>query len=542
MRRTRQNWIGQHWTGLGLLALLAWAGCRTEPVTWRVPLHNVILIQDTLSWADLVPDTLWEAGEEGLRLTVEATRPLLDADALVPVFDTAWTDNVTLPFQGGPIPVAPGTPIWNEEEAVPFDVPQAGLRRARLDAGVLRLAVSSTVQGPLTLAYAFEGAEFPAQTNGGSETIALQVNGDTAEVLIDLSGVVLDLDGPDGLQYSRLATTWSVGVPEEAAEPVGVFGSDVLSLTVELIGLSVAQVEGRFDAQALDVADVLNLGGVDGLQSLEVGWTQLDVALTLRNTTGLDLRTTLNAVQRIDSMGDAATTTDLQDAAIGAPVWLGRAALSGSDAMDDWSVTPTEAAFQFSSQQGNLAAFLGSIPDAVAWDVGLEVNPLGDVTGGHDRVDLTQLPEARIRFDAPLEVAASRAVWVDTLDIVPPDWLDYSGFLDLEVESALPVGATLRLQLVDLPASMVAFEEFLGPGWLDFADVVLVPGSGDPQSPTKAVSRVDMIQPHFEALRLGARLRAEVEFETPDAGATFSTAQRVLIRGHLNGDAQISVE
>lgn len=532
----------QRFIGLGFMALLAWTGCRTEPVTWRVPLHNVILIQDTLSWANLVPDTLWEEGEEGLRLTVEATRPLLDADALVPTFDTSWTDNITLPFEGGPIPVAPGTPIWNEEESVPFDVPQAGLRRARLDAGVLRLAVSSTVQGPLSLVYAFEGAEFPAQTNGGSETIALQINGDTAEVLLDLSGVVLDLDGPDGLQYSRLATTWSVGVPEDAAEPVGVLGSDVLSLTVELNGLSVAQVEGRFDAQALDVADVLELDGVDGLQSLEVGWTQLDVALFLRNTTGLDLSAMLNGIQRTDSIGGMPVTTDLEDAAIGTPVWLGRAVVSGSGAMDDWSVTPTESVFQFSSEQGNLAGFLGSIPDALAWDVGLEVNPLGDVTGGYDRVDLTQLPEARIRMEAPLEVAASRAVWVDTLDIVPPDWLDYSGFLDLEVQSTLPVGATLRLKLVDLPESMVAFEEFLGPGWLDFADVVLVPGSGLPQSPTTAMLQVDMIQPHFEALRLGARLRAEVEIETPEAGATFSSAQQIVVRGHLNGDAQISVE
>ena len=530
-------WIGS------LLLWGAWAGCRTEPVTWRVPGHNVILLQDTLNWADLVPDTLWEEGEEGLRLTVEATRPLLDATALVPEFDTAWTDNFTLPFGGGPIPVAPGTPIWNEEETVPLDVPQAGLRRARLDGGVLRLQVSSTVQGPLSLVYEFEGAEFPEGTNGGEASIELLVDADTAEVVLDLTGVVLDLDGPQGLQYSRLATSWSVGVPADAAEPVGVFGSDALSLTVELSGLSVAQVEGRFDAQSLNVADILDIGaGEGGLQSLEVGWMGLEVDLTLRNTAGLDLRTTLNALQRIDSADGAATTTPLQDDALGTPVWLGRAELTGTGDMNAWSVAPTEATFQFSSDQGNLSGFLGSMPDALAWDVDLEVNPLGDVTGGYDRVDLTRLPEARIQVEAPLAVSASRAVWVDTLDIVPPDWLDYSGFLDLEVESALPVGATAQLQLVDLPESMTLFDDFLGPGWLDFADVVLIPGSGDPLAPTTTVSRVDMIQPHFEALRLGARLRVEVAFETPEAGATFNTAQRVVLRGHLDGDAQISVE
>lgn len=528
---------------MGVMAAMAlWACCRTEPVTWRVPVHNVILLNDTLGWSDLVPDTLWEAGEDGVRLTLEASQSLFDADALIPDLDTAWTDNFTLPFGGGPIPVAPGTPIWEEAENVPFDIPDVGLRRVRLEAGVLRLAVSSTVQGPLALVYELEGAEFPPMTNGGQSTIGLTVNGDTAQVLLDLSGVVLDLDGPEGLQFGRLATSWSVGVPAEAEEPVGIFGSDALSLTVALSGIRIAQVEGRFDAQSLAVADEVSIDHLQGLQSLSVGWTGLEVGLTLNNTTGLDLQATLNTLQRIDTADGQAGVMDLDDDALGVPVWLGRAQLSGTGSMADWAMSETQADLLFASEQGNLASFLESVPDALAWAVDLEVNPLGDVTGGYDRVDLTRLPEARLRVEAPLTVAASRAVWVDTLDVVPPAWLDYAGHLDLEVESSLPVGATLRLQLVNLPPSMVAFEEFLGPGWLDFADVVLVPGSGDAEAPTMAVSRVDMIQPHFEALRLGARLRVEVELTTPDQGATFMADQRVVVRGHLNGDAQIVVE
>ena len=36
-----------------LLATLVVVGCRTEPVTWQVPLHDVILLNDTLSWSNL---------------------------------------------------------------------------------------------------------------------------------------------------------------------------------------------------------------------------------------------------------------------------------------------------------------------------------------------------------------------------------------------------------------------------------------------------------------------------------------------------------
>ena len=64
------------------LALLCAAGCRTEPVSWRTSLHDVILFGDSLGWSELVPDTLWTQGEEGLVLEVRDRRALLDADAL----------------------------------------------------------------------------------------------------------------------------------------------------------------------------------------------------------------------------------------------------------------------------------------------------------------------------------------------------------------------------------------------------------------------------------------------------------------------------
>ena len=47
------------------LALLCAAGCRTEPVSWRTSLHDVILFGDSLGWSELVPDTRKEAAGTG---------------------------------------------------------------------------------------------------------------------------------------------------------------------------------------------------------------------------------------------------------------------------------------------------------------------------------------------------------------------------------------------------------------------------------------------------------------------------------------------
>lgn len=527
---------------IGTLALVFGTGCRTEPVTWRVPMQDVLFLQDTLSWSHLVPDTVWEEGEDGIRLSVEATRALFDAEALMPNLDTAWTESFTLPFIGGPIPVPPGTPIWQDEENVSLNLPGIGLRRVRLGSGAMRLQVSSSVQGPLDVRYELVGAQFPQQTNGEGAVIELVVDADTAEVNLDLEGVVLDLDGLDGLEIGKLATSWSIRVPENASEPVGVLGSDSFALTVEFEGLEVAQVEGQFDAQLLTVADTMALEELAALPQMEFGWAGMDIDLKVRNTTGLDMMTTFHAIQRIDSTEDDAHSMSLVDGAIGSPVWLARAGLAGEAQMDEWQLTPTEAAFSFSSDFGNLAEFLASVPDALAWDFTLEVNPMGDVSGGFDRVDLTRLPEVDLRVSAPLSLSSGRLIWVDTLEILPPDWLDYEGFLDFEVESTLPVGATIRSELVDLTSSSSLLDSAFGPDWWKLDDLVVQPGNWNSDAPVTGVTSMDLMQPHFQALRDGARIRAEVELEIPDGGAEFRTDQHVVLRGLLRGNAQISVE
>lgn len=522
-----------------LLAVLG--GCRTEPVTWRTPLHGVILFQDSLGWSDLVPDTLWTEGEEGLRLEVRSSQPLLDTDALIPDLDTAWTDVFTLPFIGGPIPVAPGAEVWSEDEIVSFAIPDAGLRRVRLSGGELVLRVASTVQGPLELRYTFTGAKFPAGVNEGSNEIVLTVNADTAEVVLPLNEVELDLDGAYNLIFSKLKTHWSVGVPTSATEPVGVMGEDELSLSVALTGLRVAQVEGRFDPQVLTLDDAIEVDDFGGLQSLEVGWTGLDVDLTLINTAGVDFTAALTSVTRTDSVGAALETTALEDASLGDAVFLPRAQVSGSD-MGSWTAQPGTAQLGLSSDQGNLGDFLSSLPEAIGWSVILGINPLGDVSGGTDRLDLEQLPELEAVVSAPLAVSSARAVLVDTLDVVPPDWLDYQGRLDLTVASSLPVGATLHMELVDLSPFAQFLEVAFGPEWWRFDEVVLLAGSGDPGAPLTTVASLDFMQPHFEALRNGAKLRVEVVIQAEKGGAQFDAAQGVVVKGHLDGDAIISIQ
>lgn len=527
---------------LSILTILLLAGCRSEPVTWRVPVHDVILLNDTLDWAKLVPDSLWVEGEEGLWLQVNGKERLVDSDALVPALDTAWVADFDVPFIGGPIPLPAGTSLWTQEEEINLNIPDAALRRLRLGSGKLLLSVESTVQGPLELRYILSGATFPQTSNGGSSTIVLDIAPEgTSVVELDLAGVVFDLsDGAGG--FGGLLTAWEILVPATVEESVPVFGDDALSLNVAFQDVEVAQVEGQFGSRSIELNTIMELEGGDVLQALDVDWTLLGVGLEITNTTGLDLELTLDALNRTDSTEMGPVEEPLIDPVLGMPLLLTRANVLEVGSMADWQIAPTAVSLFLGAEGSTLADWLGSIPDVLTVTGAVELNPLGDVSGGYDRVDLGRLPTLEYTVMAPLQVGYSRAEWRDTLLPEIPEGVAFRGEVEFEVESSLPVGTTISLRLVDVPPFMLTPGIWPDADWYILPDLVVPPGSGDPEFPVRDTLGVALDGRHADALKQGARVVAEVVMETPEAGAQFSVEQSVVIRGHLDGDLILSVE
>lgn len=523
---------------VALACALTLAGCREEPITWRAPLHDVVFLNDTLEWSNLVPDTLWTEGADGLMLHATVRRPLLGSAEWLPSLDTSWTTNFTLPFIGGPIPVAPGAEIWAEEEVVNLDLPDVDLRRVRLGGGALSLSVSSTVAGPLELRYQIQGAAFPAGTNGGSNAFTVLVEeGQAGTLTVPLDGVEIDLDGPAGLDANRLVTSWQVGVPAAAPMEVGLFGSDELNLQVAFTGLQLAQVEGRFGERTLAISDTLEVAAAGQLDALQVNWTGLEAELLFRNTTGLDYQVGIEGLGRIDS----GVFSSLSDAVLGSTIFLSRATVVEGQGMADWSILPTAADFNLGSGSSDLSGFLSTLPEAFTISGAADINPLGDVSGGFDRIDFGYLPELELTVKGPLQVGPSGARWVDTIRPELPGGIGFDGDLLLTVRNGLPVELALEMQLVDLPQQFLLLQS-QGLPLSNFAPVVIAAGSGAPDQPVTSEVVIPLEGIQFDALRMGAGLRVVADFLTLEPVAQFDAAQRVVVLGHLQGDAIISIE
>ena len=210
--------------------------------------------------------------------------------------------------------------------------------------------------------------------------------------------------------------------------------------------------------------------------------------------------------------------------------------------MADWQIAPTAVSLFLGAEGSTLADWLGSIPDVLTVTGAVELNPLGDVSGGYDRVDLGRLPTLEYTVMAPLQVGYSRAEWRDTLLPEISEGVAFRGEVEFEVESSLPVGTTISLRLVDVPPFMLTPGIWPDADWYILPDLVVPPGSGDPAFPVRDTLGVALDGRHADALKQGARVVAEVVMETPEAGAQFSVEQSVVIRGHLDGDLILSVE
>ena len=522
--------------------LLLW-GCRSEPVTWRTPLHGVIFLNDTLTWEELVPDTLWTEGDAGLELSATGRTSLLDSGALLSNLDTSWTTELVLPFIGGPIPIAPGAEVWSEVETVNLSVPDVDLRRVRMGSGSLVIVASSTVQGPLELRYSIDGATFPQGTNGGSNEVVLQITPDVpTQFSLPLAGVELDLDGDNNLNWSQLSTSWSVGVPAGVTEDVGLFGSDMLTMNVAFEGLELAQVEGRFGTRTLQVEESMAFDGLYNLQNLELAWSSLQLGVQFLNWAGIDLAMTLEEVLRTDGEQNPVQTA-LVDPALSSSILLPRATVSEVQGMAGWEIEASEAGYVLGTGTGNLMSFLSTVPDGFMISGFAEVNPLGDVSGGYDRIDLNRLPEVEWTLTAPLNIGASRAVWRDTLTPNLPEGIEFDGDLDLTIQNTLPVGASLALSWVGVPEQLQLLEGSLGSTALfSYPVLEVAAGSGVPNVPTVSEVTVPISPIQFTALRMGAQLQVDATLETPEDGAAFNVEHSLVIRGHLDGSAILSVE
>ena len=132
------------WAFAGALAVLGLGGCQNE-LSWGNDVH-VPVLDDRLSWGDIVPDSLFQEGDptEAVRFALQDTVDVVDWGAVLEIPDTTWAIQYGGEEDGLPegFPILPGANFIAVSDVFEFNVdPSRGveLEFAEISSGAIQI-------------------------------------------------------------------------------------------------------------------------------------------------------------------------------------------------------------------------------------------------------------------------------------------------------------------------------------------------------------------------------------------------------------------
>ena len=416
---------------LVLLSVLLAVSCNRQPTRWEVDVA-VPVVDQVWTWSEVVQNAIegdevvWESGTPGV---LRYSGPISEWNiaSLTQLPDTLVEQVLTPEFTGGPFPVPPGAVLLDTEEDIVFQGIDQAFTEIVLESGTIEYLVESSTDGYVDLQYLF-----PSVTILGVP-VELKVllppsNGvdfQTASGTIDLAGARIDLTGVSGNEINRIASQLIIGTPADIADTAQVYGSDSIRVQMHFQSLFVQEVAGYFGQEVVDFdVEQPMFSPVD----FPAGFIEINptrAMLAFHNTLAADLRLQLDAMT-IDGM-------HVGHPALGQPQLIGRAEWNGAD----W--VPAVWEMDLLETQPALFELLSYLPEAVAVNGSGLLNPLGDVSGGHDYFDTRNPPALYLDFEWPLAGAIEGFTVARSVEFGGADFAGFEGELIVRLNNGFPV-------------------------------------------------------------------------------------------------------
>ena len=505
-----------------LAAVLLW-GCA-NPVSWENDIH-VPVLDDRVTWADVVPDTLYELGVDG-------------GPAHFVLVDTLdgwdWGEWTTLPdttisvrydgegvLENG-VPVQEGIPVALSDDDVPvleisLSQPE-GLELTQVDvaSGQVLLEVQHSLQCYINLVYSFPGVI----VDGAPMEFGLQLPPATdvapgvASDVVDLSGASFDFTQADGFDSNALEVN-VLAVSGEVTAPDGIYFVDatdslVMNLTFE--ALKVEELAGYFGQLTESTSADVPLLDTVPLPEPVIDLEGTTAALHFTNTIGADLRLFLDTLQFDETLveGDLIAGHDIPRA-----VWV-------NDVPQ-----PSEWSLDLGSPGSSFLDLLETFPRSLHVAGRMQLNPINTSAFLMDRWDVAYPPTFWYELRVPLKLGVNGLVLRDSFDLEGLDEFPaFDGFLHLDFENTFPVEVT----------GTVDFERLDG---VLYQDTLVVPAGSVPlctvgESTLSIPVNADMLLP-------GGEVTVELRVNT-SGPQPFTGHEGVRVQGRLEGTQLIEVE
>jgi hypothetical protein len=312
-----------------------------------------------------------------------------------------------------PIQIAPGQSWVADTSQNRFNISDLELLEMEIESGQIGFEIESTVLAPMNITYVIP----PARKGGQPLVYRDQVPTATSTTnsfisgSIDLSGYLFDLRGRYANDFNTVYFLIDVQLDSNSA-PYMLTSNDVITTRVSYTGILPKYVRGNFLRQVQNEADELqDFSLFDNLNSgiLDVEEVKLD--FEVRNSLGVDIRARIRELSGLDSDGNK---TELTGEIIGRDINLDRATIFGTN---DPPVYTQHKQFSISTANSNVDELLESRPEGLFYDIDLEINPLGTVSGGNDFIYRQTGIDIFLAAEIPLCLRAGNLLFRDTSEV-----------------------------------------------------------------------------------------------------------------------------
>jgi len=508
--------------GLSVAVLLGGVtGCQS-PVSWENDIHIPVL-DDRVSWADLVPDSLVKPGEDGglAHFVLSDTLDGWDWNDYLTLPDSTFSsrfDGQTEPFNGT-IVVVEGNEVLGYSEPFNFDIvqlPGMELTEATLSGGTMTIEVIHSLQLEVEMVFDFpdilDGTDWlsvpmllpPATTTEAGVSV----------VATDLEGIEIDFTGEFGIETNTLSV-YVVALAGEVSNPQGfdtIDPEDSIVVNITFAGVTVQSLGGYF-GQRTEFASS-EVGLIDTLPVPEpvVNLEGAEASLHFTNTVGADFRMYLDTILVDEDPVEGSLISGFD---IPRATWV-----NGEPVAAEWSL-------DLAMPGSNFLDLLEGLPEKMRVAARLLLNPedMSDLL--IDRIDARFPPTLWYDVKVPINAGANGLLFRDTFELEGLDEFPaFDGYLHLDVYNTFPVEVEGRLAFDRLDGQTYRDTALVAPG-NEFEGLV---GESTISIPLNA----DMAMP-------GGTVAVEVLINTYGP-QPFSGHESVRVQGRLEGTQLLEVE
>jgi hypothetical protein len=334
----------------------------------------------------------------------------------------------------------------------PYDMNGAQITMITIGSGIFHVYVKSSIPGDLILDYTI-----PSATKNGQVFFVRELipKGTTSNPTVvgkdyDLSDYEINLTGENNNEFNIITTQFRL-YADPNGPPITMYEGDKLVMGNTLTSILPSYARGYFGTKL--ISESKQNEPLDAFNNIVAGSIDLDqitLDFNIKNEIGVDIE--VEFMELISHNSNNNTDVPLTAPIINKKLNLNRATETGNP------LNPVNATIYntlLDKDNSNITAFISNLPTALSYEVGININPLGNVSGSNDFIyDSTGIA---IELDAeiPIKLDAKNLTIVDTSDFTMDETSQndikkiQSGFLYVHADNWFPFSLESQFYMVD---------------------------------------------------------------------------------------------